>query len=118
MPTQSCSLLVSVAIVAAVVVIVVGIFFVRTVDEQLLCPRGALVLCFTAFGEEGYQLVVTGALGVVDVLVARLGALQCMVENANQAVNAVFGVGKVRLGSGPCRALGAFSVLRFRCVAV
>src|SRR5437868_15068806 len=107
-PTQSRSLFVSVALVVAVVVFVLGIFLVRAVDGQLLGARRALVLRLTALREEAHQLFVTGALGVVDVLVARLGALQCMVENANQAVDAVFGVGKVRLGSAPGRALGAF----------
>ena len=57
--------------------------------QKLLRPVGALAVLFLDLAEERYQFLVAFLLGILNVLVVELRALECVIKNADEIVHAV-----------------------------
>jgi hypothetical protein len=87
-----------------VVFVFVVFVFVDAADQQLFGSGGAIGLLVAALLKESLQLVVTGALRILDVLLASLNALQSVVQDADERVLVVFGLfGRIQLRHGLLR---------------
>lgn len=69
-----------------VVALAGGVFHFHAAHQELLGSSRALLLFLNAVLKKSHELVVARALGVVDVLLAGLGALERVVEYAHECV--------------------------------
>src|SRR4051812_30718431 len=83
---------VCVLVVVFLVVVFFLVLFVNAADQQLLRSGRSLRLLVAALLEDLLQLVVASALSVVDILVARLHAVERVVEHAHESVLVVLGL--------------------------